>query len=206
MLFISCTSKEQSPVESRISRDAQPVISGTYLFAADSSHYFREMELTEHFCFFVDTKHEETLHAYTINDFTKPCPPMLQENPLNQRILLSFYDLKGVLLSTVQCGSDTIVPIAHAQEENKIDVLKSTKCFIYLYGTEEYLYCLYAGTADYSEPSKIMLFRWNGSHVKTWQMDRHIRSIAVEQSDDYIMAIALNKEGGQDVIRYATGL
>ena len=331
ILLASCASKEQLPVETSISRDAQPIANGTCLFTADSSHYFREMELTDHFCFFVDTEHEVTLHAYDINDFSKPCPLVSQENTENQRIVpsfykhlprikgdedvltiinnanqkrivmnketkkaettkqnyfrnlvnsatfyavkeeiygsprpryrtnpfyfydtalgyywvdtepnlkirlgsiptahineicvnatagvvasayrftnqLSFYDLKGVLLSTVQCGSDTIIPIAHARENNKIDVLNSTKCFIDLYGTANYLYCLYAGTADYSEPSKIMIFRWDGSHVKTLEMDRYVRSIAVEQTDEYIMAIAANKENGQDIIRYAVDL
>ena len=331
MLFTSCTNKSQSIVETCISRDAEQIKSGKHLLTTDSTHYFRDIELTDHFCFFVDTEHEVTLHAYAINDFSKPCPRVPQANPLNQRIVpslcksiphakgdenvltiinnanqkrivmskkslmaettklkyfrglehsityyvtkdeiygapnpryrtspfyfyntnsgyywvdtepklksllgnipvahmnnicvnenanvvasayrftnrLSFYDLKGTLISSIQCGLDTIIPVAHPKRANKIDVGESIKCFIDLYGTEKYLYCLYAGTAYFSEPSKIMVFRWDGSHVKTWQIDRHIASFAVEKSNNYMIGIAANEKGGQDVIRYPINL
>ena len=69
-------------------------------------------------------------------------------------------------------------------------------------GTPRYVYCLYSGSKNFSGKSKIVIFQWDGKHVRTWESDRSIRSIAVDEDDKYILAIVSKENGGQDVIRY----
>lgn len=113
---------------------------------------------------------------------------------------ISFYELDGRLRQTVQFGKDPIIPTIHAKQ-NEINIEKTPKCFIHIYGTPQYVYCLYDGSTDFTSPSKIAIFQWNGKHVATWQADRNLRAIAVDKEDKYILAISSNKNG-QDIIKY----
>lgn len=114
---------------------------------------------------------------------------------------LSFYQLDGKLRTTIQFGDELIIPKLLFNQKD-IDVEGSQKCFIGLYGTPRYVYCLYAGSNDFSAKSKVVVFQWNGKHIQTWKTDRILRLIAVDKDDQYILAVASHKEKGQDIIRY----
>lgn len=114
---------------------------------------------------------------------------------------VQFCNLKGDLKGICKLGNDTQLPICLDNE--KLDIVNSTKCFTDIYGTAEYVYCLYDGSTDFSAPSKILVFTWNGKHVETWQADRNLRAIAIDKNDTYILAIAANGQGEQNILRYA---
>lgn len=114
---------------------------------------------------------------------------------------LSFYQLDGTLRTTVRFGNDLIIPQLSSNPK-ELDVKGSIKCFIHICGTPRYVYCLYAGSSDFSGKSRIVVFQWNGRHLKTWEVDRSLRSISVDKSDKYVVAIASNEDGGQDIVRY----
>ncbi|KKB53438.1 hypothetical protein [Parabacteroides goldsteinii] len=113
---------------------------------------------------------------------------------------ISFYTLDGALKTTVKFGKESISPVL-SHEQDKIDIRNTPKCFTYICGTPQYVYCLYDGSSDFTNPSKIVVFQWNGKHVKTWKLNRNIRAIAVDKKDKYILAIASNNNG-QDIIKY----
>lgn len=114
---------------------------------------------------------------------------------------LSFYQLDGTLRTTVQFGNDLIIPQL-LPNQKELDVEGSIKCFIHICGTPRYVYCLYAGTNDFSGKSKILVFQWNGRHIKTWEVDRGLRTITVDKNDKYILGIASDANGGQDILQY----
>lgn len=114
---------------------------------------------------------------------------------------ISFYQLDGTLRNTVRFNNDLVIPEILLNRKG-LDVGNSLKCFIDLCGTPRYVYCLYSGSKNFSGKSKIVIFQWDGKHVKTLESDRSIRSIAVDEDDKYILAIASKENGGQDVIRY----
>lgn len=114
---------------------------------------------------------------------------------------ISFYQLDGTLRNTVRFNNDLVIP-EFLLNRKDLDVGNSLKCFIDLCGTPRYVYCLYSGSKNFSGKSKIVIFQWDGKHVRTWESDRSIRSIAVDEDDKYILAIVSKENGGQDVIRY----
>lgn len=114
---------------------------------------------------------------------------------------LTFYGLDGTLRSTVQVGSKVIKPHT-MQVRNGLDIEKSTKCFTYICGTPTHVYCVYDGSQDFSNHSKILVFEWNGKHVATWQADHNVRAIAVDPEERYLLAISARDDGGQDILRY----
>ena len=114
---------------------------------------------------------------------------------------ISFYDLTGKLKNTVQIGENVCKPATSM--DMGIDVGASEKYFIDVCGTPEYVYCLYNGDKDFSTDSKVFIFKWNGEHIKTVQLDRPIRKFTVDKSDNYIIAISGNSAGGQDILRYS---
>ncbi|WP_455628556.1 hypothetical protein [Parabacteroides chinchillae] len=113
---------------------------------------------------------------------------------------VTFYDLQGNIKTNYKFGEQTFIPF---QSENKIDVINSVKCFTSIYSTSKYVYCLYDGSTDFTASSKILVFKWNGKHVKTWQVDRNLRCLAVDKNNRYLYAISSNPAGGQDILRYA---
>lgn len=113
---------------------------------------------------------------------------------------VSFYGLDGTLNMTVKFGETPVIPIVNP-DRNEIDVRNTPKCFTYICGTPQYVYCLYNGSSDFTAPSKIAIFQWNGKHIATWQANRNLQAIAVDKNDKYILAIASNKDG-QDIIKY----
>lgn len=114
---------------------------------------------------------------------------------------VSFYGLDGTLKTTVKFGETPVIPIT-TSDPNKIDIRNTSKCFTYICGTAKYVYCLYEGSSDFANQSKIVVFQWDGKHINTWQADRNLQAIAVDKNDKYILAISRNKNDGQDIIRY----
>ena len=113
--------------------------------------------------------------------------------------LLTFYNLKGDAMVTVSIGDKTIAPVITHDE---VDVLQSDKCFTTIAGSPKYVYCVYNGSNDFNALSKIFVFKWNGKHVATWEVDRNCRAIAVDKTDKYLIAISSRSGGGQDILRY----
>lgn len=113
---------------------------------------------------------------------------------------IAFYGIDGELRQTIQLGEKSILPVNKSGEGN-IDIEKSIKCFTYICGTPQYVYCLYDGSSDFTSPSQIAVFQWNGKLVKVWQADRNFRAIAVDKDDKHLLAISTNTEG-QDIIKY----
>lgn len=114
---------------------------------------------------------------------------------------ISVYNLQGKLKTTIQVEERTN-PVSMIANHNELDAAQLTKYFIDIYGTPQYFYCLYNGTSDFSAKSKVFIFKWNGKHINTIQMDRAIRKFAVDRDNKYIIAIATNETDGQDIIRY----
>lgn len=114
---------------------------------------------------------------------------------------ISFYNLQGTLKTTIQSGEKMKAPPI-ILNENELNVDKATKYFIDIYGTPLHVYCLYDGTPNFSDKSKVFVFNWKGKHINTIQLDRPVRKFAVDKNDKYIIAIATNDTEGQDIIQY----
>ncbi len=114
--------------------------------------------------------------------------------------LILFYDLEGSLTQVTSFGKSKILPLQKG--ENQVDVINSTKCFIDIYGTPKYVYCLYNGASDFSKASTIVVFKWDGTHISTLKSDRFLRNIAVDKDDNYVVALASRSDGGTDVVKY----
>jgi len=110
-----------------------------------------------------------------------------------------FYDLRGNLRAVSTFGKEYIIPEI---KDETVDMDKSLKFFIYICGTKNYVYCLYDGSADYTSNSKIVVFDWQGKHIKTFQADRCLKQIAVNEKDTEINALAANEQHGRDVLCY----
>ena len=79
---------------------------------------------------------------------------------------------------------------------------KTKKYFIDIYGTSQYIYCLFSGSYDFSTNSTVFIFKLNGIHVKTLQLDHPISNFAIDDKNSFMIGITSNHSGGQDVIRY----
>jgi hypothetical protein len=84
----------------------------------------------------------------------------------------------------------------------EVDIYNSLKCFIYIFGTDEHVYCLYDGSYDYTAESLIVVFDWEGNHIGTLKADRCLKQIAVNNSETEITALAANDSYGRDVVVY----
>lgn len=111
-----------------------------------------------------------------------------------------FYDLNGNIRTVASFGDGRhILPDT---VNNTVDVDSSTKCFIYICGTERHVYCLYDGSTDYTARSKIVVFDWTGTHVVTYRTDRCLKQLAVDRDETRIVALAANEQHGRDVVLY----
>lgn len=113
---------------------------------------------------------------------------------------LSFFDLYGNVKAIIQVGEEIATPVF--SQEGEFSVEATTKYFIDTQSTSKYVYCLFSGSSDFSVNSKIFIFKWNGTHLKTIELDRHIRKFAVDRDNRFIIAIASTKGNGQDIIKY----
>ncbi|WP_456087816.1 hypothetical protein [Parabacteroides sp.] len=112
---------------------------------------------------------------------------------------ISFYNLDGIVEKTFFTDKKIVVPVA---VHDGIDIEATRKCFIETYGTEKYVYCLYDGSTDFSNNSRLYIYTWDGKSQGTISLDRNIRTFAVSEDDSFIIAISRSKQGGQDILKY----
>lgn len=115
---------------------------------------------------------------------------------------VSFYDLKGDLSITVRLGEEVIQPVERT-DAGELNIERATKCFTSIYGTPEYVYCVYDGSSDFCAQSKIVVFTWDGCHRATYEADRNICALAVDKDNTFILAISSTPDRGQDILKYS---
>jgi hypothetical protein len=164
-----------------------------YFFHPDSGYYWVEM-------YGMDKK------RYTKNNFA--CYANLLVHEERKSVVcayrffnkIQFFDLRGNISKDILYGKDRIEPKDTPVELSNFK--DNLKCFIDIYATDQYVFCVYDGSYDYTNLSKIMIFKWDGTHVKTLQTDRTIKSIAVDKLNSYILALTANEFKGRDIVRY----
>lgn len=115
---------------------------------------------------------------------------------------IHFYYVKtNAQFKRVQLGEELIEPF-YSTEINRVDPERSRKCFTEVYGTKRYVYCLYSGSTDFSAPSLIAVFTWDGKFVRTFQLDRPLSTFTMDEKDDFLWGISRNQNGGTDVVKY----
>lgn len=115
---------------------------------------------------------------------------------------IHFFDLKGKITRIVTIGDKNIFPV-NKWPEPVIDYENSAKCTIDMCHTGQYVYCLYNGSKDFEANSRIIVFKWDGTHVRTYETDRQLKKITIDRSGNKLIALAANEQGGRDVVRYA---
>lgn len=115
---------------------------------------------------------------------------------------IDFYDLKGTYQRSFTYGKELIVPLLK-KNDIQVDVLGTTKCFIDIFGTDWYVYCLYDDSADFSNLSTLQVLFWNGQLKKRLNFDRSIKRIAIDLSDRFLVALALDESGELDEVKYS---
>lgn len=113
---------------------------------------------------------------------------------------IQFFDLRGDIVRSVTIGEGTVMPANN--NVGSLDYPKSTKCVLDVCGTDNYVYCLYDGTKEFEKTSLILVFKWDGTHVKTYQTDQMLKKIAFDQSKNKLVALVSNENGGRDVVLY----
>ncbi|MDL2245021.1 TolB-like 6-bladed beta-propeller domain-containing protein [Parabacteroides sp. OttesenSCG-928-J18] len=115
--------------------------------------------------------------------------------------IVNFYDLNGDMIKPMPYGDSFIFPEFDPSGEVH-NVEKSIKCFLDISCSMNYVYCLYDGSSNYSTLSTILVFNWEGMHIRNLQVDRSIRNLQVDADDRYLITLAENEEEGRDVVRY----
>ena len=82
-----------------------------------------------------------------------------------------------------------------------LDFHESNKYFRQICGNEQYVYALYSGKRLEEGASDIFVFDWDGEIKKRYHTDRPLEKLAVTKSDKYLVGIALNEEGGTDIVK-----
>ena len=59
------------------------------------------------------------------------------------------------------------------------------------------------GSADFSNLSTLLVLSWDGQLKKRLNFDRSIKRIAVDPSDRFLVALALDESGALDVVKYS---
>lgn len=113
---------------------------------------------------------------------------------------LQFYDMRGNLTKDIILGDHYVFPQPDGMKLHNWQ--NSIKYITAIAKGKKYVYCLYNGSADFSNPSTIIVFNWKGKHITTLKMDKGFRKIAVDATEKYLYGIVLNEEGGTDVLRY----
>jgi hypothetical protein len=85
----------------------------------------------------------------------------------------------------------------------KFDEEHTQKHFIQLYGTAKYVYALYSGSPDFRAETKVFVFKWNGTYVKTFYTPgQTLIKIAVAPSNKYLIGMVRNSRNGFDMVRF----
>lgn len=112
-----------------------------------------------------------------------------------------FYDLDAALKTTITLGDSLHFPAI--KKGPAVDIPISTNYIIDIYGTPEYVYCLYDGTKDFKGISDIYVFSWSGKHIRTLKTGQNLKRIAVDKDNAYMLAIAENENGWRDVVKFS---
>lgn len=114
---------------------------------------------------------------------------------------VNFYNLNGDLQSAACYGEHYTIPVADITGKY-MEVDHSIKSFIDICASDKYVFCLYDGSANFSRPSVLVVFNWDGEHLGNYQTERSLRKIAVDPAGKYLIGLAANEQGRRDVIRY----
>jgi len=114
---------------------------------------------------------------------------------------VQFFDLRGRLIRSVIIGDEDVMPLNYI--DGSLDYENSTKCIIDICATDRYVYCLYDGSKSFNNTSLIFVFNWDGEYVKTYNVDRKLKKIAVDESNMMLVSLASNDQNGRDVVCYS---
>lgn len=114
---------------------------------------------------------------------------------------IDFYDLKGTFQKSFIPTQEPIVPLLK-EKDAQVDIEGTNKCFIDIFGTDRYVYCLYDGSVDFSNRSTLLVLTWDGELKKCLHLDRPVKKIAVDPSDRFIVTLAAGENETWDVVRY----
>lgn len=114
---------------------------------------------------------------------------------------VNFYNLNCEMTSSASFADYYTIPISDITNKY-MDAERSKKCFIDICSSEEYVFCLFDGSTDFTNNSVIYVFDWEGKHEATLQAERSLRKIATEKSGEYLVALSPNEQGGRDVVKY----
>ncbi len=113
---------------------------------------------------------------------------------------IQFFDLRGNIVRDVKVGENNAAPVNNGL--GQLDYEKSVKYMLDVCNSDKYVYCLYNGDKDFENNSLILSFKWDGSHVKTYQTDRKLKKIAYDKISKKLVALAANDNGSRDVVCY----
>lgn len=114
---------------------------------------------------------------------------------------VNFYNLNCEMTGSVSFGDYYTIPVPDITNKH-LDAEQSKKCFIDICSSNQYVFCLFDGSTDFTGNSVLYVFDWNGKHKATLQADRNLRKIATEKSGKYLLALSPNEQGGRDVVKY----
>lgn len=168
-----------------------------YFFQPDSGYYWVEMQgATKNVKKHYKQNHSAFLCNLSVNE---------KQNAIACAFLffnkIQFTDLRGKLIRTVAIGEDNGIPLNNAV--GSLDYDNSKKYMLDVCGSDKHVYCLFNGSKDFEQPPLIVVFKWDGTHVKTYQADRFLKKIAYDKTSKKLIALSSNDQGGRDVVYYS---
>lgn len=115
---------------------------------------------------------------------------------------VNFYDMNCDMTASVSFADYYTIPVPDISNKY-LDAEQSKKCFIDICSSEQYVFCLFDGSTNFTGNSVIYVFDWDGKQQAVLQADRNLRKIATEKSGEYLLALSPNGQGGRDVIKYS---
>lgn len=167
-----------------------------YFFRPDSGYYWVEMYgATKN----MQTHYKKNPYAFLAN---------LRINEKQDAIVcaflfinhIQFTDLRGNIIRSVKIGETNAAPVNNI--EGSLDYERSTKYILDICGTDKYVYCLFNGSTDFSNNTYLCQFKWNGTHVRTYQTDRKLKKIAYDKFSQQLVALAAKDNDSRDVVCY----
>lgn len=127
--------------------------------------------------------------------------------------IIQFLNMRGGLTNYGGTSDSIVKPVLikenrkeyprfHHKRNQEIDIVRSTKCFIDICGTEKYVYVLYNGFADYTHPSSVYIYQWNGEPVSILKTDSPLIKIAVTANDEHLFGLTAMRAQTQKVMKY----
>ena len=112
---------------------------------------------------------------------------------------LEFYEIKdksGILLKKYESYDANVQFIDQRLQRDD----HTRYAYQWAYGTEKYFYALYFGKSNEqakkeSERYKyLIVFDWNGNHIKTYKIDVNMRAFCVDESTEKLYGVVLKEE------------